>query len=93
MTAMQVFNTNGAARRLGCSEIWIHQLMAKGKLRAYIYNEHGELVERTEGRKSQGQGLYFFAPDVDRYRPAVQCRPRGSKNKKVSFARFASPKA
>ena len=81
MTAMQVFNTKGAARRLGCSQTWIHKLVAQGKLRAYIYNEHGELVERTEGRKSQGQGLYFFAPDVDRYRPAVQRRPRGSKNK------------
>ena len=82
MTAMQAFNTKGAARRLGCSETWIHKLVAKGLLKAYVYNENGELVERTKDRKSQGQGLYFFAPDVDRYQPAMQRRPRGSKNKK-----------
>ncbi len=79
---MQVFNTKGAARRLGCSETWIHKLVATGKLQAYMYDENGERVERSKDRKSQGQGLYFFAPDLDRYQPAVQRRPRGSKNKK-----------
>ena|SRR6266853_794291 len=82
MMVTQVFNTKGAARRLGCSQTWIHKLVAKGLLKAYMYNEHGELVQRTKDRKSQGQGLYFFARDVDRYQPAVQRRPRGSKNKK-----------
>ena len=84
MTVMQVFNTKGAARRLGCSETWIHKLVAQGKLRAYIYNENGELVERSQEHKSQGQGLYFFAPDVDQYQPTAQRRPRGSKNKEHS---------
>ena len=79
---IQVLNTKGAARRLGCSQTWIHKLVAKGELRAYIYDETGELVERTKECKSQGQGLYFFAPDLDQYQPAVQRRPRGSKNKK-----------
>jgi YD repeat-containing protein len=83
MTVIQVFNTRGAARRLGCSEAWIHKLVAQGKLRAYTYDENGELVERRKDRKSQGQGLYFFARDVDQYQPAVQRRPRGSKNKKL----------
>src|SRR5207249_243315 len=82
MMVTQVFNTKGAARRLGCSQTWIHKLVAKGLLKAYMYNEHGEIVQRTKDRKSQGQGLYFFARDVDRYQPAVQRRPRGSKNKK-----------
>jgi len=82
ITVMQVFHTKGAARRLGCSETWIHKLVAKGKLQASVYDENGELVERSKDRKSQGQGLYFFAPDIDRYQPAVQRRPRGSKNKK-----------
>src|SRR5258708_9662174 len=58
MTVIQVFNTKGAARRLGCSETWIHKLVAKGELRAYVYDENGELVERGKDRKSQGQGLY-----------------------------------
>ncbi len=83
MTVIQVFNTKGAARRLGCSETWIHKLVAKGELRAYVYDENGELVERGKDRKSQGQGLYFFAPDLDEYQPTVQRRPRGSKNKKL----------
>jgi excisionase family DNA binding protein len=49
MTVKQVLNTKGAARRLGCSETWIHKLVAKGELRAYIYDETGSLVERTKG--------------------------------------------
>lgn len=84
MTAMQVLNTRGAARRLGCSETWIHKLVSAGKLRAYTYDDNGELVERTPEDKRQGQGLYFFADDVDIYHPGVQRRPRGSKNKKIA---------
>src|SRR5262250_2336792 len=81
MTAPQVLNTKGAARRLGCSETWIHKLVAKGQLQAYAYNGNGELVERMKDTKRQGQGLYFLAGDVDSYQPAVQRRARGSKNK------------
>lgn len=84
MIAMQVLNTKGAARRLGCSQTWIHKLVAAGKLKAYIYDDNGVLVERTPDDKRQGQGLYFLAGDVDTYQPEVQRRPRGSKNKKIS---------
>lgn len=81
MTAAPVFNTKGAARRLGCSETWIHKLVATGKLKAYIYDSDGMLVERQPDQKRQGQGLYFVAEEVDAYCPQVQRRPRGSKNK------------
>ena len=42
----QVLNTKGAAKRLGCSETWIHKLVLAGKLKAYIYDQDGVLVER-----------------------------------------------
>ncbi len=84
MTAMQVLNTKGAARRLGCSETWIHKLVSAGKLKAYTYDDNGVLTERLKDDKGQGQGLYFFVGDVDTYHPQVQRRPRGSKNKQVS---------
>jgi len=81
MTALQVLNTKGAARRLGCSETWVHKLVAKGALKAYAYDDEGVLVEYRNDTKRQGQGFYFLVSDVDTYRPAVQRRPRGSKNK------------
>jgi hypothetical protein len=81
MTVVQVLNTKGAARRLGCSETWIHKLVATSKLKAYIYDMDGVLVERQPEGKRQGQGLYFLAEDIDSYQPTVQRRPRGSKNK------------
>jgi len=93
MTTMQVLNTKGAARRLGCSDTWIHKLVAAGKLKAYTYDENGVLVEHTKDAKRQGQGLYFLAGDVDRYQPAVQRRPRGSKNKKTEAASSVSTTA
>src|SRR2546430_5348727 len=53
---MRVLNTKGAAKRLGCSQTWIHKLVAKGKLHAYIYDEEGELVERKpEDRKQRSE--------------------------------------
>lgn len=81
MTAMHVLNTKGAARRLGCSETWVHKLVAAGKLKAYSYDKEGVLVEHHSDQKRQGQGLYFLADEVDSYRPEVQRRPRGSKNR------------
>ena len=80
MTVVQVLNTKGAARRLGCSETWIHKLVATSKLKAYIYDTDGVLVERQPEGKRQGQGLYFLVEDIDIYQPAVQRRPRGRKN-------------
>jgi len=79
MARMQVLNTKGAAKRLGCSETWIHRLVATGKLKAYVYNENGRLVERKPDEKKQGQAMSFRVKDVDAYQPAVQRRPRGSK--------------
>ena len=81
MLPTQVLNTKGAARRLGCSETWIHKLAETGKLKAYIYGDEGELVEHAKASKKPGRALYFLADDVARYHPAVQRRPRGSKNK------------
>ena len=81
MTAVQVLNTKGAARRLGCSQTWVHKLVAASKLKAYIYDTNGVLVEHQPQEKRQGQGLYFLAEDIDTYQPAVQRRPRGQKNK------------
>lgn len=60
MMAMQVLNTRRAARRLGCSQTWIHKLVAAGKLKAYTYDENGVLVEHTPEDKRQGQGSYFW---------------------------------
>lgn len=79
MARMQVVNTKGAAKRLGCSQTWIHRLVATGKLKAYVYDENGKLVERKPNEKKQGQALSFRVKDVDAYQPAVQRRPRGSK--------------
>ena len=83
MTTIQVLNTRGAARRLECSETWIHKLVSVRKLKTYTYDDNGVLVEYPPEDKRQGQGLYFIAGDIDTYQPQVQHRPRGSKNKKI----------
>ncbi len=31
MTVVQVLNTRGAARKPGCSETWVHKLIAEGR--------------------------------------------------------------
>ncbi len=85
MLEMQFLNTKGAARRLGCTETWIHKLVSAGKLKAYIYDNEGILMIRKQEDKRQGQGLYFLLEDLDAYVPDVQRRPRGSKNKKPQF--------
>jgi hypothetical protein len=85
MARIQVLNTKGAAKKLGCSETWIHKLVATGKLKAYVYDDTGMLVEHKREEKRQGQGLYFRVSDVTAYQPAVQRRPRGSKNKQPSM--------
>ncbi len=85
MNVPHVLNTKGAAKRLGCTETWIHKLVAVGKLRAYVYNSEGVLVEHNPEEKRQGQGLYFLITDLDIYQPHVSRRPRGSKNKKTAI--------
>ncbi len=79
MARMQVLNTKGAAKRLGCSLTWIHRLVSTGKLKAYVYDDNGRLVERNPDEKRQGQAMSFRVKDVDAYQPAVRRRPRGSK--------------
>ena len=81
MVRMQVVNTKGAAKRLGCSQTWIHRLVSTGKLKADIYDDNGRLVERKPQEKRQGQAMSFLLEDIDAYQPTVQRRPRGSKNK------------
>ena len=81
MNALHVLNTKGAAKRLGCTVTWIHKLVSAGKLKAYVYDDNGVLVEHRPEEKRQGQGLYFLISDVDAYQPDVQRRPKGSKNK------------
>jgi hypothetical protein len=82
MDTLQFINTKGAAKRLGCSETWIHKLVSSGILQAYIYNHNGVLVKHQPEEKRQGQGLYFLMSEVDAYQPRIRRRPRGSKNKK-----------
>ncbi len=81
MLTLQVLNTKGAARRLGCSETWIHKLAATGKLKAYIYGDEGNSLSTKKRPRSRAEHSIFAARDVAQYRPAVQRRPRGSKNK------------
>ncbi len=81
MAPIQVLNTKGAARRLGCSETWIHKLVSAGKLKASIYDTTGVLVERKPDEARQGRSLSFLAEEGDTYCSAVLRRPRGSKNK------------
>ncbi|MBV9692009.1 MAG: hypothetical protein JO202_20130 [Ktedonobacteraceae bacterium] len=81
MLPTPVLNTKGAARRLGCSLTWIHKLAARGALKAYTYGDDGELIAYETAPRKSGRALYFLAEDVAQYRPAVQRRPRGSKNK------------
>lgn len=81
MDVLQVINTNGAARRLGCTRTWIHKLVSAGKLRAYVYDENGVLVEHQPEQKRQGQGLYFFIADIDHYQMEMQLHPRRNRHK------------
>lgn len=70
----EMLNTKGAAKRLGCSETWIHKLVAAGKLKAYIYDEEGTLIVRPPEEKRQGQGLYFFVNDLEAFRQERKSR-------------------
>ena len=78
---MQIINTKGAAKKLGCSETWIHKLVGKGLIKARVYDDEGILVEHIPGKSRQGQGLYFLESDLEAYQPKVKRRPMGSKNK------------
>lgn len=80
MDVLQALNTNGAARRLGCTKTWIHKLVSTGKLKAYVYNENGVLVEHKPEQKRQGQGLYFLADDVDQYQADMLRRSKGNRD-------------
>ena len=72
MDLPHVLNTRGVAKRLGCTQTWVHKLVSAGKLKAYIYNNDGILVEHRAHEKRQGQGLYFLISDVDAYQVHMQ---------------------
>lgn len=80
MTNMHILNTRGAAKRLGCSVTWIHKLVSEGKLRAYVYDDTGRLVERKPEETKRGKGLYFRVSDVDTYQSSLQHRHFGGEN-------------
>lgn len=65
----QLYNTVGAAKYLGCTTDNVHQRVRTGSLKAYHYNESGELIKRPPGkiRANRGQGLYFYKQDLDEY--------------------------
>src|SRR5947209_7947438 len=71
--ARRLLNTKGAAALLGCSENRIHKLVTKERLKAYIYDESGQLIERPVGTKNQGVVLHFYENDLIRYQE-VQAR-------------------
>ena len=72
MDVSHILNTRGVAKRLGCTETWVHKLVSVGKLKAYIYDDNGILVEHKTHEKRQGQGLYFLTSDVDAYQVHMQ---------------------
>lgn len=84
MTAKEaLLNTKGAAAHLECTENWIHKLVQRGSLKAYVYNDEGVLVEREPHTTRQGQGLYFYQKDLDAYRRKRRGRGRPTASKKV----------
>lgn len=85
MIYTQVLNTKGAAKRLGCTISWVHKLVSTGKLKAYVYDSDGALMEHKPDDKRQGQGLYFFINDLDAYQPRVRRRPRRSQKMEQSY--------
>lgn len=78
---MQILNTVGVAKKLGCSENWIHKLVAKGRIKAHVYGDDGILIEHNPGDPKQGQGLYFLEDDLKAYQPHKRGRPMGAKDK------------
>ena len=83
MDILPILNTKGVAKRLGCTETWIHKLVSSGKLKAYTYDDNGVLVEHMVKEKRRGQGLYFLISDVDAYQSRKQRHPRGSNIKSM----------
>jgi hypothetical protein len=79
MSLIQALNTKGAAKRLGCSETWIHKLVTAGKIKAYAYDNDGVLAEHKPEGKRRGQGLYFLSSDIDAYQLHMQRRPKATK--------------
>jgi len=77
-----LMNTKGAAAWMRCTENWIHKLVYAGRLKAYVYDENGVLVEREPHTPRQGQGLYFYEKDLKAYKGRHKGRPEGSKDKK-----------
>lgn len=83
MVQKAVMNTKKAASEMGWTENWLHKLVYRGDIKAYIYDENGALIEKEAKTKRQGQGLYFYKKDLDAYRSRGKGkgRPSGSKDK------------
>src|SRR5258707_8914712 len=77
MNVVQVLNTNGAARRLGCTRTWIHKLVSAGKLKGYVYDKYGGVRENKAEQKNPWPGLYFFFEDINQYQVNMLRRLRG----------------
>lgn len=87
-----LMNTKGAAEYLDCTENWIHKLVYSQRIKAYIYDEHGVLIERMPEDKRQGQGLYFYKNDLDKYansKRRTPGRPMGAKDTKKRVLKSA----
>lgn len=76
-----MLNTKGAAARFGCSTTWIHQLVKKGSLPAYAFNESGVLAPIDASASLQGKDIYFKEEEIAAYRPAARGRPMGAPDK------------
>src|SRR5712692_9807851 len=63
----KIVNTKGAAHILGVSVQRVHKIVEAGKLQAWFYDDKGDLVQRTEGKR-QGASLFFYESDLNRYK-------------------------
>lgn len=73
LRANDLRDTRGAARILGermgkkgnVSVDTVHRFVREGMLRAYVFDDEGQLIERVPTQeKRSGQALYFAMPDL-----------------------------
>jgi hypothetical protein len=74
-TATTPLNTKGAAAFLGCTQNWIHKLVARRLLIAHNYNSQGTLELHDPDNPRQGQGLYFYPENLKQYTPQKRGHP------------------
>jgi hypothetical protein len=64
-----------AAKYLGCSQHWLHNLAEIGRVRAYIYDKNGiDLIPLTEFTANQRRGrvLHFLKSDLENYKISIE---------------------